>query len=144
MKDILTRLSYTHPLCTCLTKTPETQYHDELCVYRVVRDAEIEVTKLKLALDVALKFHTPFMPGDSRAVPDWLVACLAVHCGLTDNDEEIHECLTTALEFPDMTKEEAMDSLIEVLTMEFAEELVCVNATDRCQGSFPCPYCEVR
>jgi hypothetical protein len=47
MRDILVRLAYSHPLCTCLTKTPELAYHDELCIYRVVRDAEVEILRLR-------------------------------------------------------------------------------------------------
>lgn len=47
MKDILVRLSYTHILCSCLTKTPEPAYHEELCPYRVVRDAETEIIQLR-------------------------------------------------------------------------------------------------
>jgi hypothetical protein len=47
MRDILVRLAYTHPLCTCLTKTPELVYHDELCTYRVVREAESEILRLR-------------------------------------------------------------------------------------------------
>jgi hypothetical protein len=51
MRDILVRLSYTHPLCSCLTKTPETRFHDELCVYRVVRDAEREIADLRQTIE---------------------------------------------------------------------------------------------
>ena len=47
MRDILVRLSYVNPRCTCLTKTPEVQYHGELCIYRVVRDAEAEIVRLR-------------------------------------------------------------------------------------------------
>ncbi len=47
MRDILVRLAHSHPLCTCLTKTPDIKYHDELCIYRVVRDAEAEILRLR-------------------------------------------------------------------------------------------------
>lgn len=144
MRDILPRLAYSRPLCSCLTKTHETKYHDELCAYRVSSDAEDAIMRLRLALDVALKFHAPFMPGDSRAVPDWFVACAAVQCDISSNEQEVEDCLRAALKLPDMTREEAVESLTEQLTISFDEELVCVNAHDRCQGSFPCPYCEVK
>ena len=51
MRDVLVRLSYVNPRCTCLTKTPETQYHDELCLYRVVHDAEAEILRLRTRVD---------------------------------------------------------------------------------------------
>lgn len=56
------------------------------------QQAEIEM--LKLALDVAMGMHAPDMPTDSRAVPDWFVACAAVQCDLGDKDGKIRACLT--------------------------------------------------
>ena len=58
------------------------------------QQAEIEM--LRLALDVAMGFHAPNVPGDSRAVPDWFVACAAVQCSLKDSDGKIKECLIAA------------------------------------------------
>ena len=62
-------------------------------------DDKIEM--LKLALDVALKFYAPLLPGDSRAVPDWFVACSSVQCGIPDSDGGIKTCLEEALALPD-------------------------------------------
>ena len=56
MRDILVRLSYVTPRCTCLTKTPETQYHDELCIYRVVHDAEAEILRLRTRVDMLASY----------------------------------------------------------------------------------------
>ncbi len=47
MRDILIRLAYSHPKCTCLTKTPEPEYHEELCIYRVILDAQAEIERLR-------------------------------------------------------------------------------------------------
>lgn len=58
---------------------------------------EAEVARMKAALDVSMLMHTPHMPGDSRAVPDWFVACAAVSCGLDDDDGRTAECLSAAL-----------------------------------------------
>ena len=55
-----------------------------------------ELEYFKMALNVALKHITPHLPGDSRAVPDWFVACAAVQCGLKDRDGGIKECLEKA------------------------------------------------
>lgn len=52
MRDVLARLNYVNPRCTCLTKTPEPQYHDELCMYRVVRDAEAEIVRLRTRVEM--------------------------------------------------------------------------------------------
>jgi hypothetical protein len=49
---------------------------------------------LAAALDVAMGHHAPDMPGDSRAVPDWMVACAAVQANLNDDDGRIADCLT--------------------------------------------------
>jgi len=47
MRDILVRLAYSHVQCTCLTKTPEPEYHEELCLYRIIRDAESAILQLR-------------------------------------------------------------------------------------------------
>lgn len=59
---------------------------------------EAENQRLLDALSVAMKKLTPGIPGDSRAVPDWFVACAAVQCGLDDDDGRVAECLRAALE----------------------------------------------
>ena len=56
---------------------------------------------LEKSLDVALKFLTPFQPGDSRAVDDWFVALAAVQAKLNDPDGRIEACLDAALAMPD-------------------------------------------
>lgn len=63
-----------------------------------VTTVEAENKRLKYALDVAMKKLAPDMPGDSRAVPDWFVACAAVQCGLDDDDGKVIDCLRAALE----------------------------------------------
>ena len=52
MRDILARLNYVNPRCTCLTKTPEHSYHDELCMYRVVHDAKAEIVRLRTRVEM--------------------------------------------------------------------------------------------
>jgi len=56
---------------------------------------------LEKSLDVALKFLTPFQPGDSRAVDDWFVALASVQAKLDDTDGRIEACLDAALAMPD-------------------------------------------
>lgn len=56
---------------------------------------------LEKSLDVALKFLTPFQPGDSRAVDDWFVALVSVQAKLDDTDGRIEACLDAALAMPD-------------------------------------------
>lgn len=56
--------------------------------------------RLEKALSVALKFLSPDLPGDSRAVPDWFVACAAVQADLPDEDGKIEACLDEALALP--------------------------------------------
>jgi hypothetical protein len=34
--------------CDCTTKSPEVQYHDEMCLYRVLDDAVSEIIHLKI------------------------------------------------------------------------------------------------
>ncbi len=56
---------------------------------------------LEKSLDVALKFLTPFQPGDSRAVDDWFVALASVQANLGDPDGRVEACLDAALAMPD-------------------------------------------
>lgn len=55
-----------------------------------------EIDRLRLALNVSLAAHAPNLPGDSRAVPDWFVACAAVSCELDDKDGRIKASLVAA------------------------------------------------
>lgn len=55
------------------------------------------IEELQLALSVAMKMHAHNMPGDSRAVPDWMVACSAVDAELSDSEGETKKCLNEAL-----------------------------------------------
>lgn len=57
-----------------------------------------EIEMLRLALNVTLAYHTPYLPGDSRAVPDWFVACTAVACDIADPDGRTKRCLEESLE----------------------------------------------
>lgn len=51
MRDILVRLAYTNPTCTCSAWFGEP--HGELCMLRVVLDAETEIRRLRvLANDI--------------------------------------------------------------------------------------------
>lgn len=45
MRDVLVRLAYSHPPCTC--ETWDNAAHGELCILQVVRDAEIEILRLR-------------------------------------------------------------------------------------------------
>jgi len=54
MTDILVRLSYVTAACTCGTKTAEVKHHDELCIYRVICDAETEILSLRGGEDVTI------------------------------------------------------------------------------------------
>lgn len=47
MRDIAVRLSYTHVPCTCFSKSKDAMQHDELCTHRVVREAELEILRLR-------------------------------------------------------------------------------------------------
>ena len=44
------------------------------------------IEELELALSVSMSALAPDMPGDSRAVPDWFVACAAVQSRITSCD----------------------------------------------------------
>lgn len=57
---------------------------------------------LEKALSVALKFLSPDLPGDSRAVPDWFVACAAVLAEANCRMDETIACLDEALALPDL------------------------------------------
>lgn len=48
MKDIADRLLFaTIASCTCLTKTPDHEWHQENCKYRIVIEAREEILKLR-------------------------------------------------------------------------------------------------
>lgn len=49
MRDILVRLAYSNPTCTCSAWFGEP--HEELCILRVVRDAEAEIRRLRFIAD---------------------------------------------------------------------------------------------
>lgn len=56
---------------------------------------------LEAALHVAMGYHEPALPGDSRAIPDWFVACAAVMAKLNDDDGKIMGCLSEEMaKFP--------------------------------------------
>lgn len=55
------------------------------------------IETLEKALGVAMKQLSRDIPGDSRAVPDWFVACAAVLAGFDDQDQKIEQCLNENL-----------------------------------------------
>lgn len=55
------------------------------------------IKMLETALGVAMQKLAPDMPGDSRAVPDWFVACAAVLADISDEDGKIEQCLNENL-----------------------------------------------
>lgn len=65
---------------------------------------------LEKALSVALKFLSPDLPGDSRAVPDWFVACAAVLAEANCRMDETIACLDEALALPDLEPSDHLPS----------------------------------
>jgi len=59
-----------------------------------VEAAEARVTELEAALNVTMYELSHDLPGDSRAVPDWFVACAAVQSKLPD-DGKVAQILAT-------------------------------------------------
>ena len=58
------------------------------------------IEELELALSVSMSALAPGLPGDSRAVPDWFVACAAVQSRITSRNEEAINVLRN-MEFSD-------------------------------------------
>lgn len=52
MRDILVRLSYTQVPCTCFSNSAKITEHDELCIRRVIREAEVEILRLRAEVEI--------------------------------------------------------------------------------------------
>lgn len=52
MSDIVARLQHTHIPCTCFVRNADYMQHSEHCTHRVVREAEVEILRLKAELEI--------------------------------------------------------------------------------------------
>lgn len=53
MLDIMVRLKNVQFPCTCFSKSKAFMEHDQLCQHRIVREAEVEILRLKAEVEIA-------------------------------------------------------------------------------------------